>query len=256
MLAIGNANTVGVIPYSIGGGTTHYKPFVGFAAENILAAKLITAKGELVEVSETQHPDLLWGIRGAGQFLGLVTELTIRTYPYSILGNDQGQRMCGMYMFPPQQVDAVSAALQSILENKEYITAGHVLVAMAPPDFKHQVLMVAPEVFASANEAAKLLQPLSELGPIMQALVPSTFDKHSDQMEYLCAKGDFKRLAQLGLAGWSTENLKDLIKIHSELVSACPDAVMSAFSFQWNTPCKIDRSNNTSFGLENVDHWL
>lgn len=62
LLAVGNANTIGVIPYYIGGGTTHYKPFVGFAAENIIAAKLITAKGELVEVSEAQNPELLWGI--------------------------------------------------------------------------------------------------------------------------------------------------------------------------------------------------
>ncbi|ROW01494.1 hypothetical protein VSDG_02063 [Cytospora chrysosperma] len=256
LAAVGNANTLGVIPYYIGGGTTHYKPFVGFAAENIIAAKLITAKGELVEVSEAQHPELLWGVRGAGQFLGLVTELTIRTYPYSRLGNDQGQRMCGTYVFLPHQADAVGAALQPILESKEYITAGHVVVGMAPPDMKHQVLMVAPEVFASADEATKLLQPLSDLGPIMQALQPSTFDKHSDHLDYLCAKGDFKRVTQIGLAGWTTENLTDLIKLHSELVSTCPDAVMSAFSFQWNTPSKIERSGNTSFGLEDVDYWL
>lgn len=127
---------------------------------------------------------------------------------------------------------------------------------MAPPDMKHQILLVAPEFFASADEAAKILQPLSDLGPIMQALVLSTFDKHSDHLDYLCAKGDFKRVTQIGMKGWTAKNLDDLIKLYSELVSTCPDAIMSAFSFQWNTPCKIEQPRNTSFGLEDVDHWL
>jgi hypothetical protein len=209
-----------------------------------------------VEVSETQNPELLWGVRGAGQFLGLVTEITIMTSPYTLLGNSEGQRMVGTYVFPSQQADAVVAALRPIMESNEYISSGHLLIAMAPPDLKHQALIVAPQVFCSADEATKLFQPLADLGPIMQLLVPSTFENHSDHIAYMCAKGDFKRFTQNGLVGWNTENLQQLIQLHAELVSNCPDAAMTSYTLEWHTPSKVHRERNTSFGLEDVVYWL
>ncbi|KAI0172810.1 hypothetical protein GGR52DRAFT_572627 [Hypoxylon sp. FL1284] len=107
--AVGNGSTVGVIPYYLGGGISAYTPLLGYGSENIVAAKLVNSKGKLVEVSETQDPELFWGVCGAGQFLGLVTEITIKTKPYSLLGNQDGQRMCGTYIFPTQSLDAVCA---------------------------------------------------------------------------------------------------------------------------------------------------
>ncbi|KAK7955671.1 uncharacterized protein PG986_004893 [Apiospora aurea] len=88
--AAGNGNTVGVIPYYLGGGISIYRPLIGFGSDNLIAAKLVNAKGELVDVSETENSNLLWALRGAGQFFGLVTEITIKTYPYSLLGNEEG----------------------------------------------------------------------------------------------------------------------------------------------------------------------
>ncbi|KAL9617932.1 MAG: hypothetical protein Q9160_007298 [Pyrenula sp. 1 TL-2023] len=254
--AVGNGNTVGVIPYYIGGGISTYTPLVGYGSENITSAKIVTAKGDLVEVSESQHPDLFWGLRGAGQFLGFVVELTVKIYPYSLLGNDEGVRMCGTYIFLAQQVDAVCAALQPIMESEKYISAGHFMIVQAPPDFKQQALLVAPQVFCSADEAKALFQPLVDIGPIQQMLNPSTFDVHSDHLDYLCAEGDFKRFTQMGMGSWSTANFKKLIELHTELIEKCPDAAMSGYSVEWHTSCRAKRELDTSFGLENIDYWL
>ena len=70
--AVGNGSTVGVIPYYLNGGTSVYTPLIGYACENILSAKVIAANGEVVECSEGQNSELFWGIRGAGQFFGIV----------------------------------------------------------------------------------------------------------------------------------------------------------------------------------------
>ncbi|KAF3008217.1 hypothetical protein E8E14_009289 [Neopestalotiopsis sp. 37M] len=253
--AVGSGSTVGVIPYYIGGGISAYTPLLGYGAENIVAAKIVTAEGDLVRVSHTENADLLWGLQGAGQFLGLVVELTIRTYPYSLMGNEQGQRMLGTYIFPADKLDAVSAAMVPIMESEECASAGHFSVALAPPDFQHQVLLVAPQVFATAENAEKLLKPLVDLEPMMQSLEPSTFEKHSDHLDHLCAKGSFKRFTQIGMTSHSKDNFGELIKLHSELVKGCPDAAMSAFSVEWHTRCKKSREN-TSFGLNEVDYWM
>lgn len=78
---VGNGNAVGVIPYYLGGGIGTYTPLIGYGSDNIVVAKLVTAKGELVTASATENSELLWALHGAGQFFGLVTELTIKTYP-------------------------------------------------------------------------------------------------------------------------------------------------------------------------------
>ncbi|KAK8052542.1 FAD binding domain-containing protein [Apiospora rasikravindrae] len=254
--AVGNGNTVGVIPYYLGGGISIYTPLIGFGSDNLIAAKLVNAKGELVHVSETENPELLWALRGAGQFFGLVTEITIKTYPYSLLGNKGGQRICGTYVFLPHQIDQVCAAVETVIQNDRYASAGHFMVMQAPPELKQQVLFVAPQVFCSSEEAAKIFQPLVDVGTLQQAIVPSTFEKHSDQLDWVCAKGDFKRFTQNGLPDWNRENIKKLAQLHAELVENCPDAARSGYNIEWHSPRKPQGGPETAFGHGSVDYWL
>lgn len=207
-------------------------------------------------MSEAINSELLWALRGAGQFFGLVTELTIKIYPYSLLGNDNGQRMCGTYIFLPHQINEVCATLEKIMESKQHVSAGHFMIAQAPPNLKQKVLLLAPQVFCSADEAAKLFQPLVDLKPIQQMLVPSTFDTHSDHIDWVCAKGDIKDFTQIGLAGWNTTNFKRLAELHLDLIENCLDAARSVYTVEWHSPCRAERKFESSFGHENVDYWL
>lgn len=36
----------------------------GLAVDNIVSATVVLANGNIVNASETEHPDLFWGIRG------------------------------------------------------------------------------------------------------------------------------------------------------------------------------------------------
>jgi FAD/FMN-containing dehydrogenase len=40
----------------------------------VLAAEIVTAQGEVLQVDETQHPDLFWALRGGGGNFGVVTK--------------------------------------------------------------------------------------------------------------------------------------------------------------------------------------
>ncbi|EED19165.1 conserved hypothetical protein [Talaromyces stipitatus ATCC 10500] len=75
-IALGNGNIVGAIPYFLNGGASITTSITGFGTDQILAARLITASGELIEVNQTHNADLLWALRGSGRFFGLVIELT------------------------------------------------------------------------------------------------------------------------------------------------------------------------------------
>jgi FAD/FMN-containing dehydrogenase len=65
-----------------GGGFGSLSRRYGTAAGNMLEAEVVTASGEIVTTSATQHPDLFWALRGGGGgTFGVVSRLTLRTYP-------------------------------------------------------------------------------------------------------------------------------------------------------------------------------
>lgn len=64
----------------LGGGFGHLRNRAGWAADNIVGADLVTADGRLVRVSTEEHPDLLWGLRGAGANFGVVTSLDVQLH--------------------------------------------------------------------------------------------------------------------------------------------------------------------------------
>lgn len=48
--------------------------------DNLISARLVLANGSVVTVSETEHGDLFWALRGAGHNFGIVTEITYKIY--------------------------------------------------------------------------------------------------------------------------------------------------------------------------------
>jgi FAD/FMN-containing dehydrogenase len=53
----------------------------GLAVDNLRSATLVTAAGDVLRVSDDEHPDLFWAIRGGGGNFGVATWLEYDTYP-------------------------------------------------------------------------------------------------------------------------------------------------------------------------------
>ncbi len=111
VLAVGNGNTVGAIPYMIGGGISSYPSLIGYACENILSARVVVASGDVIVASQTHKQDLLWAIRGAGQFFSIVTEPNLRTYRSSLISPDEESQASAL-LFPPERASEVCQVLQ------------------------------------------------------------------------------------------------------------------------------------------------
>ena len=253
--AIANGSTVGVIPYIIGGGISSYTPLIGYACEKIISARVVVADGTVSEASETKNQDLLWAIRGAGQFFGIVTELVLRTYSASLMGPD-GVRQLGNIFFPLPRASEVCRVLKEVVSANDHASAGHFMVMNDPS--KGPILMVAAQYFGTGPELQATFQPVIDLKPLEHFHLPSTFEKHSDHLSWMCPKGDFKRFSQTGLTSINPENFTRLVDLHQELIKTLPGTERSVFTIEWHTqtPDMGAREVPTAFGLKDIDTWL
>ena len=64
----------------LGGGFGRYQGFFGLILDNIVEMNVVLADGALIKVSDSSHPDLYWGMRGAGHNFGIVTRFKYRIY--------------------------------------------------------------------------------------------------------------------------------------------------------------------------------
>ena len=80
MAEIGTATCVGMIGATLSGGVSSLQGEHGLLIDTLQSVRLITAAGNAITVSNQQHPDLFWGLRGAGANFGIVTSATYKVF--------------------------------------------------------------------------------------------------------------------------------------------------------------------------------
>jgi FAD/FMN-containing dehydrogenase len=78
---LGVMSGTGIAGLTLGGGLGWLNASYGLACDNLISAEVVTTNGDILKVGPEEQADLLWGLRGGGGNLAVVTSFTYQLHP-------------------------------------------------------------------------------------------------------------------------------------------------------------------------------
>ena len=161
----GVVSTTGVAGLTLGGGIGWLHRKWGLACDNLVSARVVLASGELVTASETENPDLFWGIRGGGGNFGVVTDFTFRAHrfgPEVALAAVFYDAAAGEELVPKWRDLALEAGDE--VTTRALYWSMPAVDALPPPVQGKDVLIIGALYAGDPETGAKALEPFANLG--------------------------------------------------------------------------------------------
>ena len=201
---LGINSTTGVAGLTLGGGFGWLTRQYGMTVDNLVAADVVTADGELVRASAETNPDLFWAIRGGGGNFGVVTRFEFQLYPVG------PEIFAGLLVFPGAEAGPILDSYRSYSTDMPDNLNVWAVLRKAPPlpflaESVHGTDVVVLAIFFNgpASDGERLIAPLKSFG--------SLHGEHVGAMPYSSWQQAFDPLLTPGARNyWKSHNFSEL----------------------------------------------
>ncbi|MBI3153307.1 MAG: FAD-binding oxidoreductase [Chloroflexi bacterium] len=145
----GDTGSVGLGGITLGGGVGYLVRKHGLTIDNLLAAEVVTADGQLLYVDDKSHADLFWAIRGGGGNFGVATRFKFQLHKLD--------KVYGGMLFLPATPDTIASFIaEADSAPDELSTILNIMPAPPMPflseDVHGKMIMMAMMVYAGDVE--------------------------------------------------------------------------------------------------------
>ncbi|MEC5217874.1 FAD/FMN-containing dehydrogenase [Actimicrobium sp. GrIS 1.19] len=201
---LGINSTTGVAGLTLGGGFGWLSRLHGLTVDNLLAAEIVTAEGELLRVDASSHPDLFWAVRGGGGNFGVVTLFEFALHAVG------PQVLAGLIVFPHAQAKQVLTQYREFVNMMPDRLSVWAVLRQAPPlpflpvEVHGQDVMILALFYpGDIDEGMRLIAPLKGFG--------TPLGEHVGPMPYLAWQQAFDPLLTPGARNyWKSHNFSKL----------------------------------------------
>lgn len=164
-LPLGINSTTGVAGLTLGGGFGWLSRKYGMTIDNLESAEVVTAAGEVVRASATEHPDLFWALRGGSGNFGVVTRFEFRLHPVG------PNVLSGLIVYPLSEAKAVLQQYREFMAKAPDELSVWVVLRQAPPlpflsEKVHgkEIIALALLYAGDPKQGESLIEPLRKFG--------------------------------------------------------------------------------------------
>ena len=164
----GLVSDTGIAGLTLGGGIGWLRRKYGLTCDNLLSVDLVTADGQFLTASTTEHPELLWGIRGGGGNFGIVTSFLYQAHP---VGPDV---MFAFILYPADEAATILHQYRAYTREVPDEVSSMALYATVPSDDRFLTsiqgtpcLILAACYTGPVAIGQSLLQPLRTFGSVI-----------------------------------------------------------------------------------------
>jgi FAD/FMN-containing dehydrogenase len=217
----GEVSTTGVAGFTLGGGMGLLRRKWGLACDNLISVEIVTADGQALTASETEHPDLFWAVRGGGGNFGVVTSFEFRLYPL-------GPEIYGATtIYPFEEAASVLRNWRDFaLRAPDEVTSEALLWGMpplpeVPPEMHWAPVVILTAMYAGpVEEGERALRQLREMGPAIGDLsAPQQYVAMQSDMDPLFADGQLNYWKSLFAESMCDEVIDEIVTLYASRIS-------------------------------------
>ncbi len=220
-------STTGIAGLTLGGGFGWTTRKFGMTIDNLISAEVVTAEGEIVTASASNHPELFWAIRGGGGNFGVVTSFEFQLHE---LGPDV---LSGLVVHPIKKAPDLLAEYAKIADGSpDELTVWSVMRKAPPlpflPEEWHgrEVLIFATCYAGPMEDGEKAMAGLRALGePIADVISPHKFVDWQAAFDPLLTPGARNYWKSHDFETLSSEGIKGLL----DAIATLPDPACEVF---------------------------
>lgn len=170
----GDAGSVGIGGITLGGGVGYLVRKYGLSIDNLLAAEIVTADGQILQIDETNHADLFWAIRGGGGNFGVVTKFKFQL-------QDLSKAYGGILCLPATPQTIADFLREANAAPEALSTIANVMTAPPMPflakEHHGKIIILAMMCFiGDASEGEKVVEPFRKIAtPLADLLHPMSY---------------------------------------------------------------------------------